>query len=145
MPRSLRHPCAAGYYPGRFPKTKNELAITFFFTLRNGFGITVFKRAGKPETKTKEKKITITITITGYEQEGYCEHCGRALKHCIKIDDGRIVGATCFDKIITKPKTYNGKPYRVGTENVIRYAKIAESGKLTRHGISAHQLTFEAA
>lgn len=86
-----------------------------------------------------------TISITGYEQDGHCEHCGRSLKHCIRVDDGRIVGATCFNKVITKPKQYNGKNYRIGEENVIRYAKLAELGKLAKAGIYAYQLTFELA
>ena len=86
-----------------------------------------------------------TIAITGYEQDGHCEHCGRALRHCIRIDDGRIVGATCFDKILTKPLRYNGKPYRVGPENIILRAKLAELGKLERAGMTAHHLVFDAA
>jgi len=85
------------------------------------------------------------IEIAGYEQEGHCEHCGRALKHCIRLGDGRIVGATCFDKVLTKPRLYFGKPYRVGAENVIRRAKIAELGRLARYGMTARDLVFEAA
>lgn len=86
-----------------------------------------------------------TISITGYEQEGHCEHCGRPLKHCIRIDDGRVVGATCFNKILTKPRMYYGKPYRIGEENVVRYAKLVELGKLERAGLTARDLVFEAA
>ena len=66
------------------------------------------------------------ITIVGYEEDGHCEHCGRALRHCIRISDGRIVGATCFNKFLTKPRQYMGKPYRVGPENIVRLAKIAQ-------------------
>lgn len=86
-----------------------------------------------------------TIAIVGYEQQGNCAHCGRALKHCIRISDGRIVGATCFDKVMTKPKKYQGKSYRIGSENVIRYAKLAEFGKLVQAGIPLHCLIFEVA
>lgn len=85
------------------------------------------------------------IAITGYEQDGHCEHCGRPLRHCIRIDDGRIVGATCFNKLLTKPRLYNGKPYRIGEENVIRYAKLAELGKLERAGLTSANLLFDAA
>lgn len=85
------------------------------------------------------------ISIAGYEQEGHCEHCGRTLKHCIRISDGRIVGATCFNKILTKPRMYKGKPYRIGEENVIRYAKIVEVGKLAKYGYTVRNVTFEAA
>lgn len=90
-----------------------------------------------------------TIAIVDYEQNGNCEHCGRVLKHCIRISDGRIVGATCFDKIITKPRTYRGKKYRIGAENVIRYARIVAKynaeAMQSRFGISPHMLVFEAA
>ena len=51
------------------------------------------------------------LTIAGYEQEGNCEHCGRKLKHCIKIEENgvqRIVGATCFAKKMTQE--INGLP-----------------------------------
>lgn len=88
------------------------------------------------------------IEIVGYEQDGKCEHCGRALKHCIRISDGRIVGATCFDKKLTKPRLYQGKPYRVGSENIIKAAKVAawySPSQWGRFGVSANSLTFEAA
>ena len=85
------------------------------------------------------------IQIIGYEQNGQCEHCGRALKHCIKISDGRVVGATCFDKKITKPRIYNGKSYRVGSEQIVQYAKIAQFSNLARHGLTSQHLTFDAA
>ena len=89
-----------------------------------------------------------TLAITGYEQNGNCEHCGRALKHCIRISDGRIVGATCFDKKLTKPKQYQGKPYRVGAENIVKFAKVAEwytPDSWGRFGVNANSLQFEAA
>ena len=90
-----------------------------------------------------------TIQIVGYEQEGNCEHCGRSLKHCIRISDGRIVGATCLDKQITKPKIYNGKRYRVGSNQIIRMARIIERYSLSdagrMYGIYGSSLTFELA
>lgn len=90
-----------------------------------------------------------TISIIGYEQDGSCEHCGRTLKHCIRISDSRLVGATCFDKKITLPKTYQGKKFRIGSSEVIRLAKIAEYVPVPdwkkQYGISANNLTFELA
>jgi hypothetical protein len=90
-----------------------------------------------------------TISIIGYEQDGHCEHCGRALKHCIRISDGRIVGATCFDKKLTKPQSSWGKKsFRVGAENIVRYAKMAQfltAEKMAMHGVYPHCLQFEAA
>jgi hypothetical protein len=85
------------------------------------------------------------LEIMGYEQEGKCEHCGRNLIHCIKLSDGRIVGATCFDKKMTKAKTYNGKKYRIGADKVIYYAQLREFGKLNKAGIPATSLVFDAA
>jgi len=67
-----------------------------------------------------------TFNITGYSQDEVCNHCGRSLKHGIKISDGRIVGATCLDKILTKPKMYHGKKYRLGAERIIHIAKVVE-------------------
>ncbi len=89
------------------------------------------------------------IKITGYEQNGQCEHCGRGLKHCIRISDGRMVGAQCLDKSMTAPKSYNGAAYRVGAENIIRMARLASkysSAVLSRnYGIRDASLTFQLA
>lgn len=89
------------------------------------------------------------ICIVGYEQDGYCEHCGRPLKHCIRVSDGRIVGATCFAKVMTAPRQYHGKPYRLGAEEIIRLAKIAATCSPAamgrRYGVYPHHLQFEIA
>lgn len=87
-----------------------------------------------------------TLTITGYEQECNCEHCGRSLKHGIRLSDGRIVGATCLDKKLTKAKIYNGKSYRLGSELIIRAAQVAEfhaPAAWSRFGVSADTMRFE--
>jgi len=91
-----------------------------------------------------------TISIIGYEKEGNCEHCGRALKHCIRISDGRLVGATCFDKKITLAKSGSGnRKYRVGSEHIIRLAKIAQfvnpSNWSGRYGVNHTHFTFSLA
>lgn len=91
-----------------------------------------------------QEKIN-TISITGYEQDGHCEHCGRALKHCIKISDGRIVGATCFDKKITLPREHLGKKYRVGSDSIIQLAKLAQFVKpenWSRYGYNSTHFVF---
>jgi hypothetical protein len=85
------------------------------------------------------------LAITGYEPDCNCEHCGRKLRHGIRVSTGQVVGATCFNKVLTKPRTYQGKKYRVGEENVIRYAKIAEKGTAKRHGMTTTDFIFEAA
>lgn len=90
-----------------------------------------------------------TLTIVGYETECACEHCGRALRHGIRLNDGRTVGAQCFDRVLTKPRSYYGKAFRVGQENIVRYAKIAarfttEQAEI-RFGIGLSHRTFEAA
>lgn len=90
-----------------------------------------------------------TIVITGYTEDCNCEHCGRNLRHGIRISDGRVVGAQCFDKVLTLPQTYGGKSYRVGAENVIRYAKIAErftaKAAESRFGVGLSHRTFRLA
>lgn len=92
---------------------------------------------------------TATIVITGYTEDCNCEHCGRNLRHGIRISDGRVVGAQCFDRVLTLPKTYSGKSYRVGAENIIRYAKIAErftaQAAESRFGVGLSQRTFRLA
>jgi hypothetical protein len=92
--------------------------------------------------------MTNQIEILGYEQNGYCEHCGRALKHCIRLSDGRIVGATCLDKQLTLPKEYRGKKFRLGSEFIIRAAKVAQfyaPSQWSRFGVNAETLTFNLA
>ena len=84
------------------------------------------------------------LQIVGYEPEHGCDHCGRALLHGIALSDGRVVGATCFDKKLTKPKEYNGRKYRVGAEEIIRLARNARKSdqELRRMGLSIHHFQF---
>lgn len=99
-------------------------------------------------TETVIKNMKNSILIIGYEQEANCEHCGRALKHGIRISDGRIVGATCLDKKLTAPKTYQGKKFRIGSEMIIRAAKVAQfkaPQTWERYGVNQNTMTFEAA
>lgn len=87
------------------------------------------------------------IEIVGYEQEGHCEHCGRALKHCIRISDGRIVGATCFDKKLTAPREYFGEKYRFGAQHIVHIAKVVQKippHRWDSYGVSAQSAVFEA-
>lgn len=89
------------------------------------------------------------LTIVGYEQEGICAHCGRTLKHCIQVGEtSQFVGATCFDKLMTKPREYGGKKYRIGSDQVIRLAKAAQFwtvAQQNRNGLFASNFTFDAA
>ena len=90
-----------------------------------------------------------TLRITGYDTDTVCECCGKKLVHGIRLSDGRAVGAQCFSKVLTKPKTYSGKTYRLGAEKIIEYAKAAqyytpaEAGR--QFGIYPHMLTFQSA
>lgn len=89
----------------------------------------------------------MNIQIIGYEKDCNCEHCGRSLKHGIRINDGRIVGAQCLDKSLTKPKNYQGKNYRIGSELIIRAAKVVEfysPAKWGSFGVTSQTITFEA-
>jgi len=89
----------------------------------------------------------MTMDIVGYEQDGRCDHCGRALRHVILLADGRNVGATCLAKVMTKPReTWSGKKYRLSPSAVIDLAKCAEfwsPGKQAAMGITAESLHFE--
>lgn len=88
------------------------------------------------------------ISIVGYESECNCEHCGRALKHGIRLSDGRLVGATCFDKKLTLPRTYQGKSFRFGAEFIVKIAKVVQfysPNNWARFGVSASSATFEEA
>ena len=88
------------------------------------------------------------ITITGYEQECSCEHCGRALKHGIRLLDGRIVGAQCLDKKLTAPRIKSGKKYRYGTQHIIKIAKVVQwksPDVWSRYGVNQQSTVFDAA
>jgi hypothetical protein len=89
-----------------------------------------------------------TLVIVGYSEDDVCAHCGKTLRHGIRLADGRVVGAQCFNKVLTLPQVYAGKSYRVGAENVIRYAKIAEHYTAAegerRFGVGIWQRTFKA-
>lgn len=89
-----------------------------------------------------------TFNITGYSQDEVCGHCGRNLKHGIAISDGRIVGATCLDKLLSKPKVYLGKKYRLGSERIIHIAKVVQlkaPSLWDRYGVSPKSTEFEYA
>lgn len=87
------------------------------------------------------------ISICGYEEDCRCEHCGRKLRHGIRISDGRVVGATCLDRKLTKAKTYGGKTYRLGAELIIRAAKVVQwkaPANWSSYGVSPLTIQFEA-
>jgi hypothetical protein len=87
------------------------------------------------------------IAIVGYESDCNCDHCGRALRHGVRLNDGRVVGATCLDKKLTKPRQYQGKPFRFGAEHIVRIAKTVQfysPSNWARFGVSASSTTFEA-
>lgn len=89
-----------------------------------------------------------TFNITGYSQDEVCNHCGRTLKHGIKISDGRIVGATCLDKLLSRPKLYHGKKYRLGAERIIHIARVVELKSPSQwdvYGVAPKSTEFEYA
>lgn len=93
--------------------------------------------------------MTAQIAIVGYEREAKCQHCGRPLKHGIRISDGRIVGATCLDKKLTKARWshWNKKSYRLGAEQIIHIAKVVEfhaPANWSRYGVGPLSTQFEA-
>jgi len=87
-----------------------------------------------------------TFTITGYSQDEVCNHCGRPLKHGIKVSDGRILGATCIDKVLSKAKFYQGKRYRVGADRIIHIARVVELKPVSQwdiYNVSIKSTEFE--
>lgn len=89
-----------------------------------------------------------TISITGYEPETTCEHCGRQLKHGVRLSDGRVVGATCLDKKLTKAKNSGGRTYRLGAEKIVTIAKVVawkDPSQWARYGVSHLSPVFESA
>ncbi|MEY8056516.1 hypothetical protein AB9A10_32300, partial [Pseudomonas aeruginosa] len=102
---------------------------------------------GQTGSQTRETAMS-QISIVGYESDCNCEHCGRALRHGIRLSDGRLVGATCLDKKLTKPRKYQGKSFRFGAEHIIKIAKVVQfysPGNWARFGVSASSATFEEA
>lgn len=87
------------------------------------------------------------LEIIGYQEEHGCEHCNRWLRHGIVLSNGKVVGATCFDKKLTKPRVdRSGRKYRVGSEWIIKLAKAARYDAATkqRYGYGPQQFQFEA-
>ena len=90
-----------------------------------------------------------TISIRGYEGECYCDHCGRALQHGVRIDLLGVIGADCFNKLIKADRkrfSGNGKP---GASLVRTFAKLRERDSdesLRRIGYNPERsFTFELA
>lgn len=89
-----------------------------------------------------------TITILGYERECYCDHCGRALQHGVKVSGLGVIGADCFNRLITADRkrfSGNGKP---GAPYVRTLAKLKErdsAAQLSRMGYGPHHFVFEVA
>ncbi len=90
--------------------------------------------------------MTTNITIVGYEADCICEHCGRELTHGIRLADGRVVGATCLDKKLTKPKLKSdGRSYRLGETFIIKAAQVAQRvdpSKWSTFGVNAQTMSF---
>lgn len=92
--------------------------------------------------------MTRQVSIVGYATEVHCDHCGRALKHGVRIDDGRTVGATCLVNKLTVPRRHMGKVYRYAAETVVHMAKVVERvqpGAWDRYGVNAESVEFELA
>lgn len=79
------------------------------------------------------------VYITGYDREGYCDHCGRPLVHVVRLSDGRGVGATCFAKKLVKPRRYNGKLNREHPSSILDLARAMEFWDETRRQRAGYQ------
>lgn len=99
-----------------------------------------------------QRSVTVLIMnkieIVGYEKEEVCAHCGRKLKHGIRLSDGSVVGAQCFNRDMTLPREYGGKKYRVGAEHIIKLAKVREfwsDERAYRSGFQPKDFVFQSA
>ena len=85
--------------------------------------------------------------INGYSKNGFCDHCGRKLKHVIHIKDENNcvfeVGATCFSNEIVEPKTYQGKKFRTPKDTVVKMAMLIDLGKF-HHNYMDHHRNFQS-
>ncbi len=92
--------------------------------------------------------IAQTISIIGYEQECFCDHCGRALQHGVRTDRYGVIGADCFNKLIVadrKKFSGNGKP---GAPYVRTLAKLRARDSwesLSRIGYHPRHFEFQLA
>lgn len=86
-------------------------------------------------------------SIEGYSKNGFCEHCGRRLKHVIHIKDEvnavYEVGAICFANEIANPKTYQGKKFRTQHESIVKMARLMDLGKFHVNYMDHHR-TFNS-
>ena len=92
--------------------------------------------------------MTNTLRISGYVAEAQCDHCGRALRHGIRIDDGRTVGATFLANKLSAPRTHAGRPYRVTADTVVSAAKVVErvpAHLWAQYGVNEAAITFTRA
>jgi hypothetical protein len=89
-----------------------------------------------------------TISILGYEQECYCDHCGRALQHGVKVTGFGTIGADCFNKLIKADRkrfSGNGKPGSTLTRTLAKLRERDSSQQLSRMGYSDRHFVFELA
>ncbi|MNY38858.1 hypothetical protein D3C86_1735100 [compost metagenome] len=86
------------------------------------------------------------IAISGYAEDSICSHCGRKLKHGIKLSNGCIVGANCFDKDMTKQRINGKKKYRYGAAHIIHIAQVVEFKPVSKwdlYNVSVNSTIFE--
>ena len=105
------------------------------------------RRKGIVPAQRKTPKMTNTVQITGYIESAECAHCGRELRHGIRIDDGSTVGAQCFAKKITAPRRhYSGKTFRLDAAAIIHIAKVMQrtpAHTWNQYGVNEASRTFQ--
>lgn len=87
-----------------------------------------------------------TISILGYEQECYCDHCGRALQHGVRTDRLGTIGADCFNKLIAANRKHFSGTGKPGAAYVRTLAKLRERDNwesLNRIGYGPHHFVFQ--
>ena len=92
--------------------------------------------------------MTNTLTIIGYEMDDFCSHCGRKLVHCVNTAEMGLIGADCFNKLITantKKYSGNGKPGASLVRDMAKLRDRVSDAGLSRYGRAPHHFVFEMA
>jgi len=89
-----------------------------------------------------------TVTITGYQPDCVCAHCGRNLAHGIKMQDGFVVGSSCFaNKIIAKNIrrfSRNGRPSPAWVVELAQWMEFKTESQRQRAGLYPVNFRFDA-
>jgi len=100
------------------------------------------------DSATETTKVTAaTISILGYEAECDCDHCGRSLRHGIKVSGLGTIGADCFRAMIrsNRKRFSQGKPDAAYVHTLAKLKERDSAAQLSRMGYGPNHFVFEVA